>query len=98
MIRHLDADVAHSVDAAQIIPSLAAAVKELVENALDSSAKAIHIAFDESGCESVSISDDGCGIPEDDFELVATPHSTSKLTDLDGVSSGKLWRTYVLNF
>lgn len=47
---------------------LAIAVKELVENSLDSSATAIDVKLTNFGETCISVSDNGSGILEQDFE------------------------------
>jgi hypothetical protein len=73
-IRQLaDAD-ARRVTAAQAVPDLAAALKELVENALDAGAQAITVCLRSSGLESIEVCDDGHGISEADLLLIGTFH------------------------
>lgn len=47
--------------------SLAIAVKELVENALDAGATLVEVKLHEYGSESVEVSDNGCGVDETNF-------------------------------
>lgn len=47
--------------------SLAIAVKELVENALDAGATVVEVKLREQGLESVEVSDNGCGVEESNF-------------------------------
>lgn len=47
--------------------SLAIAVKELVENALDAGATVVEVKLREQGLESVEVSDNGCGVEECNF-------------------------------
>lgn len=48
--------------------SLAIAVKELVENAIDAGATTIEVKLREYGQESVEVSDNGSGVEECNFE------------------------------
>lgn len=76
--------------AGQVVISLTACVKELVENSLDSGAQSIEIWFKNQGFDSIQVSDNGKGIQPADFESVAKKHCTSKIklfSDLDFVAS-----------
>lgn len=48
--------------------SLAIAVKELVENALDAGATTVEVKVREYGLESVEVSDNGSGVAESNFD------------------------------
>lgn len=48
--------------------SLAIAVKELVENSIDAGATTIEVKVREYGLESIEVSDNGCGVEENNFE------------------------------
>jgi DNA mismatch repair protein MutL len=68
----------HHIAAGEVIDSLAAAVRELIENALD--ARASHITLSlwpERG--RVRVADNGTGMTLDDMAKAAIPHSTSKI-------------------
>lgn len=52
----------------KVVLSLATAVKELVENALDACATIIEVKLREQGIESIDVSDNGEGVAESNFE------------------------------
>lgn len=54
-----------------MVLSLAIAVKELVENAIDASATNIEIRLKEYGSDSVEVLDNGAGVKEDNFEALS---------------------------
>ena len=57
----------------------AAAVKELVENAIDAGASHIEIAIEGGGRRLIRIIDDGHGMDGDDLRLAVERHATSKM-------------------
>lgn len=51
-----------------MVLDLAIAIKELVENSLDSSATVIDVKLTDYGKTCISVSDNGSGVLEQDFE------------------------------
>lgn len=54
-----------------------------MENSVDSGADQIEIIVEKGGTESITIIDNGCGIPHEQLELAVTSHATSKISDAD---------------
>ncbi|GAJ28426.1 DNA mismatch repair endonuclease MutL [Acidomonas methanolica] len=69
------------IAAGEVIERPAAAIKELVENALDSGATRITVALTEGGIGRIEIVDNGCGMTPEDLVLAVERHCTSKLSD-----------------
>lgn len=82
-------EAVHHIAAGEVIDSLAAAVRELIENALDAQASHIVLSlWPESG--RIQVSDNGIGMTLDDLLRAAVPHSTSKIraqADLGAIQS-----------
>lgn len=52
---------------------MAVAVKELIENSLDAGAKYIDVKLKNKGLEGLEVSDNGCGVKEQDIEAMSKP-------------------------
>lgn len=77
-IQPLPIDVVHRITAGEVIDSLAAAVRELIENALDAGATRIAIALWPQAWR-IRVADNGCGMGLADLRQAAAPHTTSRI-------------------
>ncbi|CAK9818552.1 Mismatch repair endonuclease PMS2 [Anthophora plagiata] len=89
-INAINKQTIHQICSGQVVLDLSTAVKELVENSLDSGATLINITLKDYGKTCISVSDNGKGVLEQDFEGLGLKHHTSKLrefSDLTEVST-----------
>ena len=78
-IRQLPPVLVNRIAAGEVIERPAAAVKELVENAIDAGADRIDITLHDGGQTIIAIGDNGCGMTQDELSLAVERHCTSKL-------------------
>jgi DNA mismatch repair protein MutL len=78
-IQLLPDSIANQIAAGEVVQRPASAVKELMENSLDSGAKNIRLIVKDSGKTLLQVIDDGSGMSETDARMSLERHATSKI-------------------
>jgi DNA mismatch repair protein MutL len=86
-IHVLPDQVVNKIAAGEVVERPAAAVKELVENALDAGSTEITIELRQGGKQLVRVADNGTGMHKDDALLALERHATSKLEKIEDLET-----------
>jgi len=79
IIRLLPDNIANQIAAGEVIQRPSSAVKELLENSIDSGATHIKLIVKQAGKSLVQVIDNGCGMSETDARMCFEKHATSKI-------------------
>ncbi|OYX08958.1 MAG: DNA mismatch repair protein MutL [Sphingomonadales bacterium 32-68-7] len=97
-IRRLPETLINRIAAGEVVERPAAALKELVENAIDAGATQIAVTLVEGGLGRIEVTDNGCGMTPAEMALALERHATSKLPDALVGEEGAIERVVTLGF
>lgn len=87
MIKKLPDHVVNQIKAGEVVERPANVVKELVENALDALSTEVVVELIDGGKKLIRVTDNGCGLMEEDLSLCLERHATSKLQTLEDLNT-----------
>lgn len=93
IIQLLPDAVANQIAAGEVVQRPASAVKELLENAVDSGASEIQLIVKDAGKTLIRVIDNGCGMSDTDARLSFERHATSKIRNAE-----ELWHIRTKGF
>jgi len=93
IIQLLPDSVANQIAAGEVVQRPASAVKELLENAVDSGAGEVQLIVKDAGKTLIRVIDDGCGMSDTDARMSFERHATSKIRTAD-----ELWHIRTKGF
>ena len=75
MIKVLEKNIADKIAAGEVIERPVSIVKELIENSIDAGASSIIVEIKNGGKSYIRVTDDGCGIAEEEVETAFLRHA-----------------------
>lgn len=87
LIKLLPDAVANQIAAGEVVQRPASAVKELLENSIDSGATHVQLIIKDAGKTLIQVIDDGCGMGETDARMCFERHATSKIKETNDLFS-----------
>lgn len=85
IINVLDEATRNKIAAGEVVERPASCIKELVENAIDAGATAIEVEIADGGQSYMRVTDNGCGMSEEDAKKSIIRHATSKISSVEDI-------------
>jgi DNA mismatch repair protein MutL len=85
----LTRETSEKIAAGEVVERPMSVVKELVENAIDAGSTRITVDIAEGGHKHIIVSDNGCGMSNDELQLAIQRFATSKITQFDDLEEIK---------
>lgn len=85
IINVLDEATRNKIAAGEVVERPASCIKELVENAIDAGATSIDVEIADGGQSYMRVTDNGCGMSEEDAKKSIIRHATSKISSVDDI-------------
>ena len=86
-IIQLSSHVANLIAAGEVVERPASVVKELLENAVDAGASTVTIEIRDGGMTFLRVTDNGCGMSDEDAKTAFLRHATSKLRTAEDLAA-----------
>lgn len=87
VVRLLDPHTVNQIAAGEVVERPAAALKELIENALDAGATSVEVTLLDAGRKLMEIADNGHGMDAETLAVAMLRHATSKIESADDLHS-----------
>ncbi len=75
------------IAAGEVVDRPASVVKELIENSIDAGSSHVIVEVGNGGRDYIQVTDDGCGISEGDVAVAFEKHATSKIKQIEDLTS-----------
>ena len=86
-INVLSKEISELIAAGEVIERPCSVIKEVLENSIDSGANIITVEIKNGGISYMRVTDNGCGISENDIPLAFLRHATSKIKSKEDLES-----------
>lgn len=86
-IRVLEKQVAELIAAGEVVERPSAVIKELVENSVDAGASVVTVEIRRGGVTYMRVTDNGCGIAQEDVPIAFLRHATSKVAEQEDLNA-----------